>query len=129
MHVPGTSPPITSKSVPGPFLMFISELVTQALRLTGSGAAINAGLVVSVGMGTSMRVEVGAAEVFRKLKTRSRRTVMVPNIPKRLTRLSLCGGVIGFANGLRIVCTARAECFFMAIYLPKVLNVASTMTS
>ena len=80
-------------------------------------------------MGTGIPVDVEAAEVFSQLKTRSRRTVMVPNIPKRLARLSLWGGVTGFANGLRIGCIARDECFFIAIYLPKVLIVAATMTS
>ena len=111
--------------------MFISEVVTQALRLKDSGAAISAGLGVSgvsVAMGTRTPVEVGAAEVFNQLKTRSRRTVMVPNIPKRLAMLSLCAGGTGFANGLRIGCTAGDRCFFMVIYLPEVLNVASTMT-
>jgi len=73
-------------------------------------------------------VEFGPVKVFRKLKTRSRRTVMVPNIPKRLARLSLCAGGTGFANGLRIGCTAGDRFFFMAIYLSEVLNVASAMT-
>jgi len=129
MQVPESSPPMTSKSIPGPCLILIAELATQALRLTASGVGVSAWLGVSVGMGTSMRVEIGTAEVFNQLKTTNRRTVMVPNIAKRLARLSLCGGVIGFANGLRIGCTARDECFFMAIYLPEVLNVVSNMTS
>ena len=68
MHVPGTSPPITSKSVPGPCLILIAEVVTQALRLADSGVTVSAWLGVSVGMGTSMRMEVGAAEVFNQLK-------------------------------------------------------------
>jgi len=128
MQASETSPPTTSKSVPGPCLILIAESVTQPLRLMSPGVAGSVWPGVSVGMGTSARVEVGAVKVFRKLKTRSRRTVMVPNIPNRLAMLSLCAGGTGFANGLRIGCTAGDRCFFMVIYLTEVLNVAFAMT-
>ena len=126
-QVPGTSPPVTSKSVAGPCLILISEVVTQALSVRMS-AAISAGLVVTGGVRTGMCAAAGAARLFSKLKIIIKRRVGVPSIPKRLARLSLCGGVIRLANGLRIGATARDECFFLANYLPKLLNIFSSMT-
>ena len=55
-HFPDAIPPIDSKSLPGPRLMFMVESVTQASKLTGWAVRVGKALVVAVRVGTKERV-------------------------------------------------------------------------